>query len=187
MPTVTTSIDTDRLRLRPFAASDLDALANILARTDVMRYLYDEPRTRDEVAAVLPHYAGMNHLTYQGDNLMLAIEERASGTLIGSVNLIWRSQEHAQGEIGYTLHPDHQGRGYASEAARAMLSFGFLDMRLHRISGICDERNQRSRLLLERVGMQQEARLREVEWVKGAWVSHVLYAILRPEWEARQS
>jgi RimJ/RimL family protein N-acetyltransferase len=128
----------------------------------------------------------MNHLTHQGDNLMLAIEDRPSGTLIGSVNLIWRSQEHQQGEIGYTLHPDYQGRGYASEAARAMVRFGFHDMDLHRICGVCDERNRRSRLLMERIGMRQEALLREVEWVKGEWISHAVYAILRSEWEARQ-
>jgi RimJ/RimL family protein N-acetyltransferase len=185
MPIITT-IDTDRLRLRPFIESDLDALANILARPDVMEYLYEEPRTRGEVAAVLRRQMAMNHLSHQGDNLMLAIEERASGAMIGSVNLIWHSQEHQQGEIGYTLHPDYQGRGYASEAARAMLSFGFNDMRLHRICGVCDERNQRSRLLMERIGMRQEAVLREVEWVKGTWVSQAVYAMLRSEWESRQ-
>jgi RimJ/RimL family protein N-acetyltransferase len=59
-------------------------------------------------------------------------------------------------------------------------------MRLHRICGVCDERNQRSRLLMERIGMRQEAVLREVEWVKGTWVSHVVYAMLRSEWESRQ-
>jgi RimJ/RimL family protein N-acetyltransferase len=186
MPTIST-IDTDRLRLRPFAEADLDALANILARPDVMEYLYEEPRTRSEVAAVLERQMAMNHLSHQGDNLMLAIEERESGSLIGSVNLVWRSQEHQQGEIGYTLHPDHQGRGYASEAARAVLAFGFHDMDLHRICGVCDERNRRSRQLMERLGMQQEALLRQVEWVKGQWVSHTIYAILRPEWESRQA
>ncbi len=186
MPTVST-IDTDRLRLRPFAETDLDALANILARPDVMEYLYDEPRTRSEVAAVLKRQMTMNHLTHQGDDLMLAMENRATGELIGSVNLIWRSQEHQQGEIGYTLHPDFQGHGYASEAARAMLRFGFHDMKLHRICGVCDERNLRSRRLMERIGMQQEALLRQVEWVKGQWVSHTVHAILLSEWEASQT
>lgn len=185
MPDITT-IDTDRLRLRPFAETDLDALANILARPDVMEYLYEEPRTRSEVAATLEQQMAMNHLTHQGDNLMLAIEERAAGTLIGSANLIWRSQQHQQGEIGYTLHPDFQGHGYASEAARAMLEFGFHDMDLHRICGVCDERNQRSRRLMERIGMQQEALLRQVEWVKGQWVSHAVYAILQSEWTSPQ-
>jgi RimJ/RimL family protein N-acetyltransferase len=186
MPTITT-LDTDRLRLRPFVETDLDALANILARPDVMEYLYEEPRTRSEVAAVLKRQMAMNHLTHQGDNLMLAVEERASGEVIGSVNLIWSSQEHRQGEIGYTLHPDYQGKGYASEASRALLAFGFHDMDLHRICGVCDERNLRSRRLMDRLGMQQEALLRQVEWVKSQWVSHAVYAILRSEWEARQA
>jgi RimJ/RimL family protein N-acetyltransferase len=186
MPTLTSPIETERLRLRPFAETDLDALANILARPDVMRYLYDEPRTRDEVAATLQQWLSMTRLEQQGDNLVLAIELVKSGTMIGSVNLIWLSQEHAQGEVGYTLHPDYQGKGYATEAVRAMLAYGFHDMGLHRIVGTCDDRNEPSRRLLERIGMRREAHFREMQWSKGEWCSQLVYAMLRQEWEARQ-
>ena len=187
MPTVTTPIETDRLLLRPFAESDLDALANILARPDVMRYLYEEPRTRQEVAAVLAQRVTMNTLEQQGDNLMLAIEVKDTGTMIGSANLTWTSQEHAQGEVGYTLHPDHQGRGYASESVRAIMDYGFREIDLHRIVGCCDDRNEASQRLLERVGMRREAHFREHEWVKGEWTSQFVYATLREEWEAQQA
>jgi RimJ/RimL family protein N-acetyltransferase len=187
MPTVTIPIETERLRLRPFAQGDLDALANILARPDVMRYLYEEPRTRDEVAAVLTQRVAMNHLTHQGDNLMLAVETRDTSEMIGNVNLIWTSQEHAQGEIGYTLHPDHWGNGYATEAVSAVMSYGFREIDLHRIVGTCDDRNEASRRLLERVGMRREAMFRECEWIKGEWTSQLVYAILQSEWDAPES
>jgi RimJ/RimL family protein N-acetyltransferase len=185
MPTVTAPIDTERLRLRPFAERDLDALANILARPDVMRYLYEEPSTRDQVAVILRQRIGMNHLTHQGDNLMLAVEERATGTLIGSVNLIWLSQEHAQGEIGYSLHPDYQGKGYASEAVRAIMDYGFREIDLHRIVGPCDDRNEPAMRLLKRLGMRREAHFHEVEHIKGEWRSQLVYAVLRREWGTR--
>lgn len=187
MPTLTEPIETERLRLRPFAETDLDELANILARPDVMRYLDREPMTRQEVAAALRQRVTMNRLNEQGDNLMLVIEIGETGQLIGSINLIWVSEEHAQGEIGYTLHPDHQGHGYASEATRAIIEFGFREIELHRIIGCCDDRNERSIRLLERVGMRREAHFREIEWSKGEWCSQYVYAILRDEWQAQQT
>ena len=187
MPTLTTPIETERLRLRPFEERDLDALANILARPDVMRYLYEEPCTRQEVATILRERITMDHLTNQGDNLMLAIDDKASGAMIGSVNLLWTSQEHAQGEVGYTLNPDHQGHGYASEAVRAIMGYGFREIDLHRIVGACDARNDASRRLLERVGMREEAHFHECEWIKGEWTSQLVYAMLRSEWDQRQA
>ena len=185
MPILTAPIETDRLSLRPFAETDLDELANILARPDVMRYLDREPMTRQEVAASLSQRVTMNRLNQQGDNLMLVIEVRDTGDLIGSVNLIWISEEHAQGEVGYTLHPDFQGKGYASEAVRAIMAYGFREIDLHRIIGCCDDRNERSVRLLERVGMRKEAHFREIEWSKGEWCSQLVYAILHDEWTAQ--
>lgn len=187
MPTLTTPLETQRLRLRPFVETDLDALCNILARPDVMQYLNSEPMTRQEVAVALQQRITMNRLNQQGDNLMLVTEVKETGQLIGSVNLIWLSEEHAQGEIGYTLHPDHQGHGYASEATCAIMGYGFQEIELHRIVGCCDDRNERSIRLLERLGMRREAHFRQVEWVKGEWCSQYVYAILRDEWEAQQA
>lgn len=186
MSTITDPIETGRLRLRPFADTDLDAIANILARPDVMRYLDEEPLTRNEVAMLLGQRIRQNHLTDQGDTLWLAVELKASGETIGSVHLTWLSQEHSQGEVGYRLHPDHWGQGYASEAVRTMLAYGFRDIELHRIIGTCDDRNEPSRRLLERIGMRQEAHFREIEWLKGEWRSQLVYAMLRSEWETLQ-
>jgi RimJ/RimL family protein N-acetyltransferase len=187
MPTISDPIDTDRLRLRPFSETDLDALANLLARPDVTRYLHEDPLTRDEVAKSLSEHVSQNHLTNQGDALWLAVELKATGDMIGTVHLVWLSQEHAQGEIGYRLHPDHWGQGYASEAVRAMLEHGFREIDLHRIIGTCDDRNESSRRLLKRLGMRQEAHFRELEWVKGEWCSQLVFAMLRSEWQAQAS
>lgn len=185
MPTITAPIETDRLRLRPFAPGDLDALANILARPDVMQYLDEEPLTRSEVARIVERRVEQNHLADQGETLWLAVELKTTGEMIGTVHLVWLSQEHAQGEVGYRLHPDHWGHGYASEAVRAMLAYGFGVLELHRIIGTCDDRNEASRRLLVRIGMRQEAHFREIEWVKGEWRSQLLYAMLRGEWDAQ--
>jgi RimJ/RimL family protein N-acetyltransferase len=117
--------------------------------------------------------------------LVLAVERRDSGALIGDVNLRWLSAEHQQGEIGFVLHPDHHGQGFAREAATEMLRLGFEGLGLHRIIGRCDARNVASARLMERLGMRREAYLRENERVKGEWCDEYVYAMLALEWRAR--
>jgi RimJ/RimL family protein N-acetyltransferase len=73
--------------------------------------------------------------------------------------LAWHSRQHAAGEIGYVLHPDHGGQGLASEAVRALLEIAFVTIGLHRVSARIDARNLRSLRLAERLGMRREAHL----------------------------
>ena len=74
-------------------------------------------------------------------------------------------------------HPDHQGRGYATEAAAAVVQFGFSTFGLHRVIGTIEPRNLASARVLERIGMTREALLVESEIVKGEWQSEAIYAI----------
>ena len=80
------------------------------------------------------------------------------------------------------MHPDHQGHGYATEAAEAMLALAFDTYGLHRVTGRLEPRNTASARVLERLGMRKEAHLIENEWVKGEWQSEAVYAILAREW-----
>lgn len=178
-------IVTERLLLRPFGPADLDALHAIQSRSDVTRFLYWEARSREEVQAELDVRARRTGLEVEGDRLVLALELRDSDELIGDVNLQWLSSEHRQGEIGFVLHPDHHGRGYAAEAALVLLALGFDELGLHRIIGRCDGRNDASARLLEKLGMRQEAHLRENEIVKGEWTDELVYAMLDREWATR--
>lgn len=177
-------IATARLRLRPYTLDDLDALHAIQSRPDVARYLYWGPRSRDEVYVALAVRARHTALEAEGDTLVLAMELRDSGTVIGDVNLHWLSAEHQQGEIGFVLHPDHHGRGYGREAAIEMLRLGFEGLGLRRVIGRCDARNDASARLMERLGMRREAHFRQNEFVKGEWCDEYVYAMLIAEWSA---
>lgn len=178
-------ITTARLRLRPFVPGDLDALYDIQSRDDVARYLYWGPRSRDEVHTALSERERFTTLEVDGDTLLLAIDLRASGVLIGDVNLHWLRGPHRQGEIGYVLHPTYHGQGYGREAAREMLRFGFEGLGLHRIIGRCDARNVASARLMERLGLRREAHFQQNEYVKGEWCDEDVYALLAAEWERR--
>jgi RimJ/RimL family protein N-acetyltransferase len=179
-------LETARLRLRPYAKTDYDELYDIQSRPDVTRYLYWGPRDRTEVGESLELKLRASHLDEEGDNLTLAVVLPETGALIGDVQLIWTSRDHRQGEIGYVMHPDHSGRGYATEAAEVMLWIGFERLGLHRIYGRLDWRNAASARVLERLGMRREAHFRENEYVKGEWTDEIVYAILEPEWRARK-
>ena len=166
------------MRLRPLTINDVAAVHAFQSRADVTRWLYWEVRDEDDVRAVLE-----SHLAKPPESgVVRAIE--VDGELIGTANLA--VGDHRQGEIGFVLHPDHQGRGYATKAAEAMLELGFETYDLHRIVGRLEPRNTASARVLELLGMRKEAHLIENEWVKGEWQSEAVYAILAREWrEAR--
>ena len=178
-------IETKRLLLRPFTLDDLDDLYAIQSRADITRYLYWSPRSRDEVRESLVVRVKQGVLETEGDALVLAVERRDTGTVIGSVNLFWLSAEHRQGEIGFVFHPDHHRQGFAREAAIEILRLGFEGLKLHRMIGRCDARNSASARLMERLGMRREAHLRQNEFVKGEWCDELVYAMLATEWAER--
>ncbi|MER6407951.1 GNAT family N-acetyltransferase [Streptomyces viridosporus] len=175
-------IKTQRLVLRPFTARDEEDMLEFESREDVARYLFNEPRTREDNAAELATRITQTALRKEKDTLMTAVE--LDGKVIGYVLLIWLSEEHRQGEFGYVLHPDYHGKGYASEAAVEMLRIGFEKLNLHRIIGRCDPRNGDSARLMERLGLRKEAHFVESEIFKGEWGGELHYAMLAPEWRA---
>jgi RimJ/RimL family protein N-acetyltransferase len=177
-------IVTPRLLLRPFTPDDFDDAYAFHARPDVVRYLYWEPPTAEEFRDLLARKAQGQGFAREGDRLNLAVVPHDVGRVIGDVSLAWRSAAHRQGEIGFVLHPDQQGHGYAAEAARALLQIGFAGLGLHRIVGRLDARNTASARVLERLGMRREAHLVENEFVKGEWADELVYALLDREWAA---
>jgi RimJ/RimL family protein N-acetyltransferase len=179
-------LQTQRLLLRPFAATDFDALLAIHSRADVARYLYWDPRTAAEVRETLDAKVRATAIVAEGDSVSLAAVLREGDELIGDCSLRWASAEHRQAEIGFVFHPDHHGHGYATEAAAALLALAFEELRAHRVFGRLEARNAASARVLERLGMRKEAHLVENEHIKGEWQSEVVYALLEREWISRR-
>lgn len=184
---ITGPLRTDRLVLRPFASTDVEALLPIHADPDAVRYVPYPPRDRAAVELVLVRKVGNTSLEHDGDLLELAAVRDDTGELIGDLLLALRSVEHATLEVGYIFAGRQTGHGYATEAVRALLelSFGLLEAR--RVVARVDTRNGRSRALLVRLGFRQEAELIENEWFKGELSSEADYAVLAREWAERQA
>jgi RimJ/RimL family protein N-acetyltransferase len=185
-------ITTERLMLQPPTLDDVDSMLSYQSREDVCRYIPYEPRTREQVVERVEGPLRRTTLDAEGQALWLVARLRPSrgtvgtagtvGALIGDVMLMWHSEQHRSGEIGYVFAPEHAGRGYATEAARALLGLGFDGLRLHRITARIDARNTASVRVAQRLGMRQEARLVENEWFKGGWSDELDFAMLDREW-----
>jgi RimJ/RimL family protein N-acetyltransferase len=177
-------IDTERLILRLQTEADVDAVFSWQSRADVCRYLLYEPRDRATVAAKLAEDSRHFRLAGNGDYLQLAVERRSDARMIGQMYFTVDNAEYSTLEIGWVFHPDVAGKGYAAEAARALLALGFETMGAHRIIASLTPENTASVRLCLRLGMREEAHFVEDMYIKGRWEDTGVYAILAREWSA---
>jgi RimJ/RimL family protein N-acetyltransferase len=173
---------TERMLLRLYRTEDLEAFADLHGRDAVARYLPWPTRDRDASCRALAKHLAATRLAEADDGVTFAAFDPDSGRLVGEFVLFLRSVEHRGGEIGYVLHPHFQGRGLATEGARAMLQLGFETLGLHRVVARIDIRNTGSAAVLERLGMRREAVLVQNQWFKGEWGTEADYALLAEEW-----
>ncbi len=172
---------TNRLRLRELDESDWRAVHEYAADPEVIRYVQFGPNTVEETRSFIAR--AMSHRSEEPrTSYTLAIVLKDEGRLIGTCGLNVSSPENREGWIGYCLNRRFWGKGYAPEAARALLGWGFVDLGLHRITATCDPENTRSVRVLEKIGMLREGRLRQHKLVKGRWRDSYVYAMLEQEW-----
>jgi RimJ/RimL family protein N-acetyltransferase len=173
-------IETERLVLRPYEERDYDAMHELYSDPEVARWLYYGPSTPDESRAKLARKMAGNALTEEHG--LTAAVTLSDGTYVGDVVLFYMAPaEHRSIELGFSFLPAHQGHGYATEAARALVDWAF-GVGFHRVYGRLEPRNVASARVLEKLGMRREAHFIENEWIKGEWQSELVYAILDREW-----
>lgn len=176
-------IHTERLTLRLMTSADVDDVHAYQSRDDVCEYLLHEARTRDEVEVWVAKYGAATELAADGDWIEPAVE--LGGRVIGHMYLTIASVENRGAEIGWTLHPDYFGRGFATEAAAAILDLAFGELGLHRVRAELDPRNDASIALCRRLGMREEGHFVKDLYFKGDWADTGVYAILDYEWAGR--
>jgi RimJ/RimL family protein N-acetyltransferase len=149
---------------------------------DVQRYLNWKARDRVEARLALEQLCRETTLQRPGDTLSLAITRHADGKLVGQVSLRWSDATAQQAELRFVLDRPHRGKGYAGEAARAVLDYGFDRYRFHRVFARVDGRNEASAKLLRNLGMRLEAHFREHALFQGEWDEELHFAVLDREW-----
>ncbi|MDX2092005.1 MAG: GNAT family protein [Kofleriaceae bacterium] len=173
---------TQRLVLRDFVEEDWLPLRAIEARPEVVRYMTQDVASDLSIRAYIASgMATAQVVPRMVFDLALTLE----GQFIGRCGLKRKDHEPRVAEIWYLLHPAHHGNGYAFEAARALVRFGFQELGLHRIYADVDPRNVPSARLVERLGMRREAHFVKDVWIKGEWCDTVIYGMLDDEWVAK--
>ncbi len=175
--------ETPRLVVRPFSAADAEAFVAYRSDPEVARYQSWSDYTLDQGTALIESLQGAQP-GVPGEWYQFAVEDRTSGALVGDLALHVDEDEPRAAEVGFTLAPEQQGKGYAAEALRGLLGFAFEELELHRIYAVTDALNAPAAALLERVGLRREAHFHENIFFKGAWGSEFLFAILEREWPA---
>jgi ribosomal-protein-alanine N-acetyltransferase len=143
---------TERLVLRPMEESDLDAYTELLATPEVRRSLHltGSPSRRDAWLG-MAQWRGQWELRGSGQ---FAVEERATGRFVGRAGLHRPEQDDWPGlEVGWALHPEWWGRGYATEAGAASLAYAFDVMGVDEAFSLILPENQRSQAVAKRLGL----------------------------------
>lgn len=167
---------TERLRLRLHVPEDKAWLHRVYSRQDVARYLLFEPWTEADAAAHLATRLTRTGLDSDSGALALVIEHEA--VPVGDTMLWFTDREYRVAEVGWMLDPEHGGRGFATEAVRAVLDRAFECYQLHRVVARMDARNHASAKLAANVGMHREAHLRQDWWSKGEWTDTLVFGML---------
>jgi len=174
-------IATPHLLLREYRDEDWEDVLAYQSDPRYLRYYAWTGRTAPEVRTFLGQFLEQQR-EHPRTKYQLAITLLPDPRVVGSCGIRLSAPGAHEGEIGYEVAPRHWGRGFGTEAARAMVRFGFAELGLHRISSWCVADNLASARVLEKVGMRLEGRLRHKERYKGRWWDTLLYAILEDEW-----
>lgn len=175
-------IQTNRLIIRKFCPNDYRALYAYLSKENVVRYEPYEPYTLEQARREA------EYRSHSEDFFAVTLQH---GEMIG--NLYLSPREFDCMELGYVFDTKWQMNGYATEAARAMLDYGFGTRKAHRIKAECNAQNHRSIKLMERLGMRREGEFKQNVWFKKnadgnpIWQDTLQYAILKEEWEQFKS
>ena len=171
----------ERIKLRLMDENDLEAIHDLhsLPETDEFNAL-GIPVDIDETRTTIAPWVEANR---QEDirNYTFVIENISSQEFIGLLGLKLGNPKYRRGELWYKLHKDHWRKGYATEALKAVILFGFETLNLHRMQAGCAVNNVASIKVLEKVGMVREGRGRQVLPLKTGWSDNFEYSILETD------
>ena len=163
---------TERLIVRRFVPDDCNDLADILTDPDVTYFEPYETFTREACV--------QEAINFSKSNEFYAVE--LDGKVIGKI--YFSDRNYGSYEIGYTFNKAYQGKGYASESVKGMMEYAFNALGARRIAAQIDTRNEKSRRLVERIGMRKEAEHKEIyprKENKDIYNDFYVYAILKKE------
>ncbi len=178
----TNTIETERLILRRFEYSDDEAMLKYWIADEKIQSMYSEPvyTTQAEVKALLNKYIS----SYENrDYYRWAIIEKNLGECIGQIAYFLVDNKNHFAEIEYCIGSDFQCRGYATEAAKAVIAYGFDRINLHKVQICTKTINKASKRVIEKCGFTYEGTLRDYFYMNGEYIGRLYFSMLQDEYE----
>jgi RimJ/RimL family protein N-acetyltransferase len=169
----------DLTTLREFRASDLDDYLAIVGDDRVTSWMSFDTRDRDQAATALGEIVARSARDDRPD-YMLAVTRLHDDKVVGLARIGPTGVKAAH--LGYAIHADHWGRGYATDACRTLLRFAFTTLGKHRVSAAIGPDNEASIAVVKRLGFVYEGRIRDHVFTKGTWRDSLLYSLLEDEY-----
>lgn len=170
------ALTTSRLVLRQPTQNDVAEVFSLRSNAAILRYV-----DRDPCQSLVEAAEFIDKITapiINNEAISWAICIKGTDKQIGDIALWKITKEHHRAEIGYCLHPQHQGKGLMSEALAAVINYAFQQMHLHSIEANTNPENKASQKLLERAGFVQEAYLRENYYYNGRFLDSAIYSLI---------
>lgn len=175
-------IETENLLLRKLKLEDEHDIFEYAQDSEVTKYVMWEP-----------HFSSVESLYFiqivigqynQNQPSSWGIEHKKDKKLIGTIGFTNWAKEHKRAEIGFVISRNYWNKGYATEALKRIIKFGFIEMQLNRIEARCEVSNVASSKVLDKVGMKCEGILRNQMFVKEKFRDYKIYSILKNEFRA---
>ncbi len=170
---------TERLRLRPFRTSDVKALHALYGDAENLRYWGVDPSPSLEETKRMMRW----HVTCRPFHYALwAVEEKKSRKLVGMINYHKRDRRERRVDVGWMMLPARQGKGYMTEAGRALLRYLIDKLKIHKVEALIRPENKPSAALAKRLGFRLEGGPIRDRWLKdGRWHSVMIYGLIAGE------
>ncbi|HDX9591049.1 TPA: GNAT family N-acetyltransferase [Bacillus pseudomycoides] len=174
------SLETNRLQLRELTLVDADTMFQYFAKEPVLRYFgMDSFQNIEEVKNVIRNFRSRYE---EGSAFRWGIVLKGTDQLIGTCGFHLINNKHRRAEIGYELDETYWGKGYATEALQAILTYGFETLYYERISAVVYPENESSRKLLQKAGFAEEGLLRKYMIQNDVMHDAIMYSLLKEEW-----
>ena len=172
-------IRTERLTIKPITLADASAMFEYRTKEKIFLFQTFKPGTLHEIEDFIRNSTtGFNE---EGRWFQLGIFHNS--TMIGDIGIHFIGPENSQCEIGYTIHPVYQKKGYGKESVIGVVNYLFKVLQKHRITASTDPQNAASIALLESLGFRKEGLFKKSLFINGNWEDDLIYAILAEEWE----
>ncbi len=181
---VTLRIETERLVLREYKEEDWLPVHEYCKLPEVSQYMIWGPNSEENTREFIAHSIAQQ-IKSPRDQYEVAVVLKKTGIVVGGIGMRLKTERKKDADLGYCYNPQVWGQGIGTEAAAAMIDFGFGTLGLHRIWATCDSENPGSAGIMRKCGMSPEAHFRQDELIKGRWRDSLLYAILEHEWQAK--